>query len=56
MTNIFNNALPPGTNFQDAFAGISEVLITSVTKRVKVTGYEPRVMLHIGVGYSTNCQ
>ena len=39
------------TNILQANLEVSEVLITYVTNRGKA-----RVMLHVGVGYSKNCQ
>ena len=35
IKNIFSNTLPPEEDFQDAFAGILEVLITWVTNMGK---------------------
>ena len=67
MNNIFN--IIPEKDFQDAFAGISEILITYATNKGKAragmlhirAGYnnnwgKARVMLHIGAGHNNNHQ
>ena len=51
MNNIFKQYIILEKDFQDAFAGISEILTTCVTKRGKAS-----VMLHIETGHSNNCQ
>ena len=50
MNNISNNTLPLKKISKIHFE-VTEVLITCVTNRGKAT-----VMLHIGAGYSNNCQ